>query len=944
LVPYFKAGLENNEFCLWITSNPVSVEDAFEALKASVPHIDQYLQKKSIEILPHTEWYLKPGKFNGKEVSNMWIEKCHDALARGYEGMRVNGNETWLESGDWAEFMNFEREMNNTLRNLPIIVICTYSITNVASAALLDVAHIHDSVVSKRNGRWEILEKPDIKRIKAQVRQRSDELEKLVAERTHELAALIEQLQKEISERKEAEERLKKEKELSQTIKESFPGIFKIIDEGYKILAWNRMFEVITGYTAREIPHLHVLNDLHHISDRKKAFKLLQEGFARGTVNGDFRIQTKDGRILEVFFIGQQIYYEGKSCLIICGIDITERKQAEEKLRQSESLLAEAEQIAQIGSWSLDLQSTTVTWSNELYRMFGVKKSELEHRLESVMEFIHREDQGFVRRVVEEAVKTLEPFNFYFRLIRPDGEERIIHARGAILTNELGKAVRMYGAAQDVTERKKAENELQLAYQRLSYHVENTPLAVIEWDNDLCIKRWSKRAEEMFGWKASEVLGKSGYDPAFLFIHKEDRHGVDEIVEQLIKGRVDRNQIRNRIFTKDGKIIYSEWYNSALRDEQGNVITILSLIHNVTEQKIAEEQIRQSEAHLAEAQRVAKMGSWDLDLKTDKISWSEEIYHVFGIDKHTFGETQSSFLHLVNEEDRELVRQANRHTVQTGEPFTIEFHITTPKGERRAIQEHGYGQTDEHGKVVRLVGTAQDITERKKAEESLQRSYEEIRRLNEHLQKIREEERTSIAREIHDELGQYLTVLKMDVGILNKKLPDAEDIVQRKLQGLSENIDKVVHSVRRIASELRPTILDELGLAAAIAWHLEEFEKHSGIKTHFVEPEEEPDLPEAVKTNLFRIVQESLTNVARHSKATDVKIDLLPSDGHLILTIMDNGIGLAPDVISQKKTMGILGMKERTAIIGGKYDIQSTPGKGTQISVRVPLGTKPDVV
>jgi PAS domain S-box-containing protein len=371
----------------------------------------------------------------------------------------------------------------------------------------------------------------------------------------------------------------------------------------------------------------------------------------------------------------------------------------------------------------------------------------------------------------------------------------------------------MNGAVQDVTERKKAEDELRQTYQRLSYHVENTPLAVIEWDKDLYITRWSEQAEKIFGWKASEVLGRNRYDQDFPIVYKEDEEKVAKVDYELMQGLVDRNLSLNRNYTKEGKVIYCEWYNSVLRDEKGNVITILSLI--------------------------------------------------------------------------------------------------------------------------------QDVTERKRTEEKLNESYEQIRSLSEHLRSIREEERKYIAREIHDELGQYLTVLKMDVGVLNKKLNHTDDFVQRKLNGLSDNIDNAVHTVRRIASELRPTVLDELGLAAAIAWHLEEFEKRSGIKTHFTEPEKELDLPEPVKTNLFRIFQESMTNVARHANATDVTIDLTPSKGHLTLSIADNGIGLATEVLSQKKTMGILGMKERTAIIGGTYEIQSAPGKGTLITVKVPLSVKP---
>ena len=118
---------------------------------------------------------------------------------------------------------------------------------------------------------------------------------------------------------------------------------------------------------------------------------------------------------------------------------------------------------------------------------------------------------------------------------------------------------------------------------------------------------------------------------------------------------------------------------------------------------------------MAEAQRLAKLGSWNYDIKADRLTWSEELYNVFGTDKRTFIETHGSFLDLVDAEDREFALQTSRHTQQTGEPFTIEYHITTPNGEKRVIKEHGYGQTDDNGKVVRLFGTAQDITERKKS-------------------------------------------------------------------------------------------------------------------------------------------------------------------------------------------------------------------------------------
>ncbi|MDB5199315.1 MAG: sensor hybrid histidine kinase [Chitinophagaceae bacterium] len=348
---------------------------------------------------------------------------------------------------------------------------------------------------------------------------------------------------------------------------------------------------------------------------------------------------------------------------------------------------------------------------------------------------------------------------------------------------------------------------LNAAYQHLSYHVENTPLAVVEWDKDMLVKRWSLHAEEIFGWPASEALGKNMYGKDFPIVYEEDIQTVKKISDQLTSGMVDRNISLNRNHTKDGNVIYCEWYNSILRDKEGNVITILSLVHNVTE--------------------------------------------------------------------------------------------------------------------------------RKKAEETLEQSYAEIRRLNEHLQKIREEERIYIAREIHDELGSQLSVLKMDVSWLKKKLDGGEEAIKQKIGDLINLLDAAVKSVRKISSELRPGLLDDLGLVAAMEWYLKEFEKRSGIKITFNE-REELEIPDSIKTCLFRIFQESLTNVARHSDAKEVKVKLQYINNQLILNIEDNGKGFDKQKIGEMKTLGILGMKERAMIMNGSYDINSVPGKGTIITAVLP--------
>jgi signal transduction histidine kinase len=240
------------------------------------------------------------------------------------------------------------------------------------------------------------------------------------------------------------------------------------------------------------------------------------------------------------------------------------------------------------------------------------------------------------------------------------------------------------------------------------------------------------------------------------------------------------------------------------------------------------------------------------------------------------------------------------------------------------------------GQQRRLV-LANNITEKHSAEEKLKESYEAIRTLTGYLQNVREEERLHISREIHDELGQLLTVLKMDVSWLNKRIEPDNSPVKEKLSEILSLVDTTVRSVRRIASELRPSLLDDLGLYAAMEWHLEEFERRSGITKELVIPETELELPDTLKIGIFRIFQESLTNVARHSGAKNVSVSLLQKDNQLILTIRDNGIGFEAEPMTTKKTLGLLGMKERSMMMGGQYEITSVIGEGTTVTVIIPL-------
>jgi len=228
-----------------------------------------------------------------------------------------------------------------------------------------------------------------------------------------------------------------------------------------------------------------------------------------------------------------------------------------------------------------------------------------------------------------------------------------------------------------------------------------------------------------------------------------------------------------------------------------------------------------------------------------------------------------------------------------------------------------------------------ELAERAMTEQRLRSSEENLRALAAHLQSVREEERIHIAREIHDELGQALTGLKFDIGKLAKTACRDDPETGEKIAGLSQNIDRIINSVRRIASGLRPEVLDEIGLAAAIEWQAREFQRRTGVRcTVEIEPGfGDPDKERS--TALFRIFQELLTNVARHANATRVNARLADDHG-LSLVVEDNGRGVRSEELEGNKSLGFLGLKERVLAFGGSIDVRGEEGKGTKVSVLIP--------
>ncbi|HEY0060228.1 MAG TPA: sensor histidine kinase, partial [Flavisolibacter sp.] len=244
---------------------------------------------------------------------------------------------------------------------------------------------------------------------------------------------------------------------------------------------------------------------------------------------------------------------------------------------------------------------------------------------------------------------------------------------------------------------------------------------------------------------------------------------------------------------------------------------------------------------------------------------------------------------------------------------------------------------NEMGRVIKVLSVSNDITERKKAEDDLLQKNIELRQLSAHLENIREEERTKMSREIHDELGQQLTGLKMEVSWLNRHFKGQDQKTLLKIKSCLGLIDDTIQSVKRIATMLRPSILDHLGLAEALDWQGAEFSKHTGVPLSFQTAVSETKFPPVLSIAVFRVFQEALTNVARHANATEVSCTLKVESGTLHLIVTDNGKGFSTQSWTQRRTLGLLGMRERVEMLHGRFTIHSVPGEGTTICAEIPL-------
>ena len=470
---------------------------------------------------------------------------------------------------------------------------------------------------------------------------------------------------------------------------------------------------------------------------------------------------------------------------------------------------------------------------------------------------------------------------------------------------------------------------------------------VVEWSEDAIIglgldgtiNAWNRGAEKTFGYRREEALGK----PISLIVPEERRAEEDEVLARISRGEaVEHFETQRR--AKDGRLIDIALTISPMRDAAGAVVGASKISRDITARKQAEAAAERMQTALTAAQaRLAAIvdSAMDAVITVDQqqkiVLFNRAAEQVFGLRREeAIGSELDRFLPArFRAGHRQHVEQFGRTGVTSrrmGDVTTLwalrangaEFPIEA------SISQAAQGGERYYTVILR------DITVRKHHEDELRRREQELRELSARVIEAREEEKARLARELHDELGQLLTALKMDLSWLRERLAAAD--VAEKAQEMSALLDKTVMATRRISADLRPLMLDDLGLADAAAWLVEDFAKRSGVECRITLPPSESldQLSKSVATALYRAVQESLTNIARHAQARRAWVIFSAENGHIHVEIEDDGRGIAAEDLAKARSLGLKGMRERITYLGGSLEIAPAPRGGTRIRLRVP--------
>lgn len=678
--------------------------------------------------------------------------------------------------------------------------------------------------------------------------------------------------------------------------------------------------------------------------------EILEQGELKNPVT--LRLRRKNGEVIWVETVANLVRENGEAVAIEGTLrNITEKRQLMASLRESERRFRETVENVHLVGIGLDVTGKISFCNDHLLQLTGREGEQVVGR-DWFDLFIPPENLRAVRSMFTETIRGgTFPFHHENPIVTRSGDRLQIAWSNTVLKDGEGSIIGTVSLGEDVTRQRAAEEELRKSANLMQTVFASLGDAVLIIDPPTHhILQCNHAVERVFGYSCVELTGQM---TGMLFA---DDHDYAEFCarcgEALKIGRIAHIEFRQR--QKNGSIVETETTVSAIDEEAGWQAGVIWVVRDVSERRKAQRQqeagereqrrlvgkLQEERERLVQAQSIGKIGSWEEDSASGRIWASAETFRILGLSQAEAeiegDRVAACFPHRVRF-DRFMASLRAGGRLQE-----LELTVNPADGgESRVVRVTGELRRFREGQPSKLVGVIHDVTKRKDAEKSLIRSQFQLRALTSRLENLREEERTRISREIHDELGQMLTAIKMDLRWMEQFLDPLNDdhrlnpMLDRLIE-TGELADATIGTVQRIAADLRPGILDKLGLGNALVYEAALFEERSGIVCTVEMAEEDSSTDPEIATSCFRIFQEALTNAARHANATRIEVVLSSEGDWTNLKVRDNGRGISGAELVDPASLGLLGMQERARLLGGEVLFASGPGSGTEVTVRIP--------
>jgi len=914
LVPYFKAGLENNEFCMWVTSEPLKTEDAKQALKRTVRNLDAYINKGQIQFLDYSDWYTRTGAFDADSVLQGWVQKHDQALKNGFDGLRATGNTLWLEKKEWAKFTDYEAVVNSVIGKYKMLAICTYSLDKCGASEILDVEHNHQFALIKWRGDWKILESSDRNQVEARL-----------AEQTAIAQAL---------------ERSKKE--WVETFNAMSDWVV-LIDLKGRILRTNRAGENFLGKTLDEIIGQSCCKLVHGSDKYIPGCPLRIMLHTRQQATVELKIPNMSRWLMVTT---DPVINEKGNLIGAVHItrDITERKKDEKALRESEERYKYLFEQSPLGI-SLATPDGKVVRVNKTMEVITEYFEQELKRINLADTFENPEDW---KRLLETIDRYGCAVDFPTRLKRKD----------ATVYDALLNVSRVHLAGQDlfqiictdVTECKKAEEALRESEQKISQVVQESSVATFVIDSSHVITHWNKACENLTGVPAKQVIGTKTHWQAFYLAERPvmadfvAANASDKEIAKYYGGKYRKSAlIEGACEAEDffpnlgeaGKWLF--FTATPLRNTEGKVVGAIETLQDITERKKAEAELKQYQFIVESAHDAI----FFKDLESRYIVANNKALEAFGLSRDkVIGKNDYQILR--NKEEARKNIEDDNSVFKTGKVTEITKQMTAANGKHCWFQAIKAPQFDNQGNIIGLIGIARDITERKRAAAVLRESEKAAAK-------------GQLAAQIAHEINNPLAGIKNSLLLIKDAIPDDHPDYQY-LALIDKEIKRISDIVRQMFDFYRPSEarVSEFSVDDAIrevATLLEaNCRAHNviigiGGKSALVK------LPEALfQQVLYNIVKNA---IEASPQGGEVEITSAISEDVLTVTVSDQGDGIPERVqphifeplFTTKKGITTAGLglglsvsKNIVETLDGSLYFDSKTGKGTVFSIVIPIG------